>query len=141
MSTYKISSIFDDMLNMMPGFKDKFRRNSDGVDPIIAKSLYNVWRNASNSQNKTFKKPPTLSHDDLKKMKEDGLVLAIGDNLSLTDKGTKVIRIMILGDDRSVFEDDGTAIDYNVALSNSKGVKTAKKHKVASGWWDRFEEK
>ena len=32
----------------------------------------------------------------------------------------------------AVFEDDGTTIDYNVALSNSKGVKTAKRNKIAS---------
>ena len=73
-------------------------------------------------------------------MKDSGLVLAIGDNLQITDKGQKVIKTMLLGDDRSIFEDDGRTVPYNTALNNTKGVKTAKKLRTASSFWNQFEE-
>ena len=63
----------------------------------------------------------------------------LGDNIKITEKGSKVINIMILGDDRSIFEDEGIVIDYNMALDKTKGIKTAKQLKVAStDWWSRF---
>ncbi|MHA1469103.1 MAG: hypothetical protein ACTSSP_00930 [Candidatus Asgardarchaeia archaeon] len=132
------SSIWDNLIRIMPEFREKILKSPDYVDPIAAKSLYNIWRTGSKQKEKTFKKPATLGQEEVRRMKDAGLIQAIGDNLTITDKGEKVIRVMILGDDRSIFEDDGVSIDYNIALNNSKGVKTAKRHKVASSWWDRF---
>ena len=60
-------------------------------------------------------------------------------SFEVTEKGANVIKVMILGDDRSIFEEDGANMDYHTALNNTKNIKTAKKQKVASSWWDRFE--
>jgi len=134
------SSIWDNLIRIMPELKDKITKSPDFVDPMVARSLYDVWRTGSQSSaDKAFKKPATLSKDEVDRMKDSGLVLAIGDNLKITDKGQKIIKIMILGDDRSIFEDDGLVIDYNKALDKTRGVKTAKRLRIAS-WWDRFEE-
>jgi hypothetical protein len=141
MKKYGQSSIWDNLLRIMPEFKERIMKSPDYVDPTIAKSLYNIWRTGSKSnEEKVFKKPVTLSQDDVSRMKDDGLVLAIGDNLQITDKGQKIIKIMILGDDRSIFEDDGNVLEYNKALSFTKGIKVAKQHRVASSFWNQFEE-
>ena len=62
-------------------------------------------------------------------MQKEGLVKSIGENIELTEKGAKVIKVMILGDERSSFEDNNIIIDYNQALSNTKNVKEAKKNR------------
>lgn len=140
MKKYGQSSIWDNLLRIMPELRDKILRSPDYVDPIAAKSLYNIWRTGSQKEDeRIFKKPATLGHDDVERMKNAGLIKAIGDNIEVTDKGSKVIKVMILGDDKSIFEDDGKFIDYNTAIDQTKGVKTAKKlRKSASSWWDRF---
>lgn len=139
MNKYGQSSIWDSLIRIMPELRDRVLKSPDYVDPTIAKSLYNIWRNGSeNQKDKIFKKPVTLGHDEVTRMKDSGLVLAIGDNLQITDKGQKIIRVMILGDDRSIFEDDGVVLDYNKALSHTKGIKTAKKLRVASSFWNQF---
>ena len=141
MKKYGQASIWDNLIRIMPEFKERIMKSPDYVDPTVAKSLYNIWRTSSKSQeDKVFKKPVTLSQDDVARMKDEGLVLAIGDNLQITAKGQKIIRVMILGDDRSIYEDDGGVLDYNKALNHTKGVKTAKKLRVASKFWDQFEE-
>jgi len=140
MKKYGQSSIWDNLISIMPELTEQIRKSPTYVDPTIAKSLYNIWRTAEQKKNdKTYKKPVTLGHDETNRMKEAGLIKVIGDNIEITEKGSKVINVMILGDDRSVFEDNGVGIDYSTALNNVKGLKTAKRLKVASTWWDRFE--
>ena len=134
------SSIWDSLIRIMPEFTDMVRKSPTYVDPIAAKSLYNIWRTGSQKQSdKIYKKPATIGIEEVNRMKQAGLITAIGDNLEITEKGSKIINVMILGDDRSIFEDDGTNVEYNKALDNTKGVKTAKSLKVASNWWDRFD--
>ena len=141
MKKYGQSSIWDSLISIMPEFADKIRKSPAYVDPIAAKSLYNIWRSGEEKKaEKVFKKPVTLGTDEMSRMSEAGLIKAIGDNIEITEKGSKVINVMILGDERSIFEDDGTNVEYNVALNNTNGIKTAKSMKVASSWWDRFKE-
>ncbi len=134
------SSIWDKLIQIIPEFTEQIKKSPTYVDPIAAKSLYNIWRISSQKQNqKTYKKPVTVGQEETNRMKEAGLIRLIGDNIEITEKGSKVINIMILGDDRSIFEDDGIAIDYNIALDQTKGIKTAKQLKVVStDWWSRF---
>ena len=132
------SSVWDSLIRIMPEFTDKIIKSPNYVDPIAAKSLYNIWRNGDTEQNeKIYKKPVTLGQEETMRMKSAGLIRVIGENIEITEKGSKVINIMILGDDRSIFEDDGISIDYTKALNETKGIKTAKQLKVVS-WWDRF---
>jgi len=133
------SSIWDSLIRIMPEFTQQVQKSPTYVDPIAAKSLYSIWRTGEQKQaDKIFKKPATVGKEEINRMKEAGLVKLIGDNIEITEKGAKIINVMILGDDRSIFEDDGTNVDYNKALDNTKGIKTAKQLKVASNWWDRF---
>jgi len=139
MNKYGQSSVWDNLIKIMPELKNRIIKSPDYVDSITAKSLYNIWRTGNNnSYNSFFKKPVTLGQEEVDRMKSSGLIQVVGDNLKITNKGQKIIKIMILGDDRSIFEDDGVVIDYNKALNQTKGIKTAKKHRVASSWWDQF---
>jgi len=124
------SSIWDTLLEMLPGLKDKMIKSKDYVDPSIAKVLFSIWRTGENKINeKTYKRPSTIAHDDVEKMKAAGLIKSIGDKIEITEKGSKVIKIMILGDERSSFDNNDIVIDYSKALNNTKGVKTAKQNK------------
>jgi len=139
MKKYGQSSIWDSLIRIMPEFTQQVQKSPTYVDPIAAKLLYNIWRTGAQKQEtKIYKKPVTVGQEEVNRMKEAGLIKAIGESLEITEKGSKVINVMILGDDRSIFEDDGSNIEYNKALNSTKGVKTAKKLRVASSWWDRF---
>ena len=121
-------SIFDRLLEIMPGLNIPAARGKDHIESSIAKSLFSIWRTGEmESNNRIFKRPVFLAHDDIQKMKSAGLIKTVGNNIEITDKGEKVIKIMILGDERSCFEDNDIIIDYNKALDNTKGIKTAKK--------------
>lgn len=133
-------SFIDTLIQLMPGLmQNKFISHSkDFVNSAAADSLFSVWKNSS-TKGKTFVRPRTMSMAEVKNMEDEGLVKAVGSNLEITSKGEKVIKVMILGDSRSIFEDNDVIIDYNQALSNTNNVKTAKKSKVANSWWDRFD--
>ena len=133
------SSIWDNLISIMPEFADKILKSPNYVDPTTAKSLYSIWRAGEKKADKNYKKPVTLGQEETSRMSEAGLIKVIGDNIEITEKGSKVINVMILGDDRSIFEDDGKDVDYNIALNNTKGIKTAKSMRVASNWWNRFD--
>ncbi len=138
MKKYSQSSIWDNLIRIMPEFTEKIIKSPNYVDPIAAKSLYNIWRTGEQKAEKNFKKPVTLGHEETRRMADAGLIKVIGDNIEITEKGSKIINVMILGDERSIFEDDGTNVDYNKALDNTKGIKTAKSMRVASSWWSRY---
>ncbi len=116
-----------------------YKMQKDYVDPQAAKTLYNIWRTGTKTSHGTFRRPSTFSMEDVRAMQKEGLVKSVGGEVELTEKGAKVIKVMILGDDKSIFEDDGRVLDYNKALSNTKNVKTAGNTKVADSWWDRFD--
>jgi len=132
-------SVIETLLQLMPdlGKKEMIDQGRDYVNSMAAESLFSMWKNTS-SNKKTFTRPSTVSKVEVDNMKNEGLIKSIGDKVELTSKGEKVIKVMILGDSKSIFEEDGIIIDYHQALANTKEVKTAKKSKVASGWWDRF---
>ena len=118
-------SIFDTLIDLMPDIKRQ--QDQDYVNPIAAKTLFSIWRTGQNNHNThVYKKPVTTSLSDIENMKKEGLINLIGDNIEITEKGSKVLKIMILGDNTSSFDDNGVIIDYNEALNRMKNVKTAK---------------
>ncbi len=132
MYSKKSQSILDNLINLLPRrYRDNYIiRGKDYVEPSVAKTLFSIWRTGESKNNeKIYKRPSTVAHDDLEKMKKAGLIRVIGENIEITEKGAKVINIMILGDDRSSFEDNELIIDYNQALDSTKGLKIAKKKK------------
>ena len=122
----------DNLINLMPNLKNNFplKDGKNYVNAGAAKSLFLVWKNAVKQGDKVYRRPTTVSLSEVTNMQEEGLVRSIGDKLEVTNKGEEVIKIMILGDDRSIYEDKGFVIDYNEALSNIKNVKTANKKKL-----------
>ena len=141
MRKYSQYSVWDSLLSIMPEFKKNINKSGDYVDPIAAQSLYNIWRTgAQKSKKNVFQKPSTVGQEEINRMKNAGLVKSFGDKIEITEKGANTLKVMILGDEKSVFEEDGEIIDYHKALNNTKGVKTAKITKTAQEdkWWDRF---
>jgi len=133
-------SVFDTFFNLYPGISNQVAKKSDLVDSDAASTLFSIWRTSNNQVNtKTYKRPSTISLLEVEKMVKAGLVRSIGENIEITPKGEKVIKVMVLGDDRSSFEENDISIDYNEALNNTQSVKTAKISKVANSWWNRFE--
>ncbi len=133
MHSKKSQSILDTLINLLPRkYRDNYIiKGKDYVEPSVAKTLFSIWRTGENKDNeKVYKRPNTIAHDDLEKMKKAGLIRVIGENIEITEKGAKVINIMILGDDRSSFEDNELIIDYNQALNNTKGLKIANKKMI-----------
>ena len=92
-------SMWDTLVRLMPGLKNEMEKRLDrGVDPVLAKSLYSIWRNSSEktSCDKSLKKPVTLSRMEVDRLKEADLIIPLGDELKITAKGEKIIKIMIL---------------------------------------------
>jgi len=127
----KISqSLYDSLINLMPSLQNSIR-NKDYIDSKVSSNLFTIWQKGNRIRNNTFKKPATMPISDINKMKKAGLINYLRDNIELTKKGEDVIKVMILGDDRSIFEDSEIIIDYNIALSNVKNVKVASGKKMA----------
>ncbi len=131
-------SVLDTLLQLLPKTKLTVK-SREYVDPKAAKILFAIWRTAENKvEDKIYKRPPTVSLDEVEAMQKEGLVKSVGSNIELTDKGQKVIKIMILGDDRSSFDKEGDLmIDYNIALNNTKDIKIARLRNKRS-WWSSF---
>ena len=143
---YKNSqSVFDYLVVLVPDLIHNIH-SKDGVDSKVAKKLFNIWKNEENKiSDGLFQKPVTMSTEDVSAMEKAGLVKSIGNKIEITSKGSEVIRVMILGDTGSVFEE--TPIDYDKALAMTKepSVRTAhnKSIRVANQhhekmWWDQF---
>jgi hypothetical protein len=122
-------SFYDSLMNQLT--EDPLKRDKDYVSPEAARLLYNVWSKgrAKDAQSRLYGRPYTISVNDIDTMQKEGLINKRGENIELTSKGSKTIKIMVLGDDRSVFDKNDIVIDYTKALSSCKGVKTAKKIK------------
>lgn len=128
-------TILDSFFQIMPEL-----RKTHSVNLAAATDLFNLWRNGqSKSSGRVFKKPVTLPQYNVKRMQEAGLVTAVGDEIEITTMGRNIIKTMILGDERSAFDDSGVIIAYDEALSNTKKTAKGKSTKRASSdWWSRF---
>ncbi len=121
-------SIFDSLINLMPSLENKFK-TKDYISSKASSDLFLIWKNGKKINNTTYKRPITISIEEVNNMKKAGLINSINDNIEITKKGQNVIKIMILGDDRSSLEDSEIIIDYNEALNNTNNIKTAKENK------------
>ena len=146
---YKDSqSLLDILLKLMPdlqpGQNIVFLR-APTVNNKAAKTLMSLWKNEDNViSHSKLKRPDNLSTEDLNLLEKENLVYNKGDYLEITSKGQKALKTMILGDDRSVYEDDGKTLDYHVAEANLKPKRMLKKAKMASinnlsgNWYKRL---
>jgi len=101
------------------------------INNKAAKTLYKIWKNENNliEANVLFK-PYDLPIEDVDALEKEGLIDFYRDQMHITPKGASVLKVMILGDNRSVFEDDGSILDYKTAELNTKPLK--KTGKIAS---------
>lgn len=133
------SKMWDTLLNLIPGLKNSLI-SKNYIDSRVASDLYSIWRTPENKKRAdVYKRPSTLDINRVKRMQDAGLVKSSGEDIEITDKGKLVLKTMILGDQRSSFDDDGVIIDYNEVL-NDTNTKIAKRGtKIANNWWNRFE--
>jgi hypothetical protein len=130
------NSILDYLLEKMPELS--FIKNKL-VDENSAKELFLIWENPNSKIGKTtYKKPQNISSNSVENLQKQGLVRRIGDAIEITAKGNEVIKTMILGDERSIFEDDGKPLPYKMALANTKRKKIKNGKKYQEQWWSRF---
>lgn len=135
------SSIFDILLRMMPGLTDMVSRPGT-ADTKAANNLFDIWRNENNKMgNNLYHRPKTIAKSDIEDMEKAGFVRQVGSNLEITSKGEETLKIMILGNDKSIFDTTKTASYDEIVKEMNNPVKTAKKlQKAASNnWWKRFE--
>ena len=133
------SYFLDFLLDNVPGLNIGQRR-VNGTEDSAADILYGIWKNPKNRiSSKTYKKPDTLSEKELDSIKESGLVLQIGDKLQVTGKGSEIIKVMVLGNDKSSFSKESNSIDYITAKTNVKSRSLKKENEnKENDWWGRF---
>ena len=144
--TSQSSNMLDYLLRIMP---DLAVQKKEFVDVKAANTLFSLWKNSQkqNIDKKIIEKPTTLSMNDVEQMESNGLVKSMGSNIEITSKGASVLKIMILGNDKSVFDDKGRITDYATSLAQSQNptVKSAKskntKMAQENQWWNRLSTK
>ena len=124
-------SLMDVLIRLMPELS-MLRKNK--TDPKLANLLYNqIWSKENNRvSEKMFRRPAEVKQAEIDRLKGDGLVDVSGENITITEKGAGVIKSMILGDSRSVFDDDDSPLDYLKATASLKPSRLSKKAKQAS---------
>ena len=142
-----LQSVFDYVVIMLPEFKGKMK---EPVDPKVAADLFSIWKEEDNKADDShFKRPATFPVSDVEAMEKAGLIESSGDKFEITQKGADVIKVMVLGDDKSIFEDDDKIVQYQQALANvatpsvitaGRKMKTSQdlQKKYSNNWWKRF---
>ncbi len=139
------SSLLDLLVRLMPEWKNEItviRTRRQPINQKAAKALYSMWSNTKNKlSERKFKKPREISAEELNAMEDEKLIIRKGDEIEVTAKGVDIIKTMVLGDERSVYEDDGKVMDYHTAHANTK-PRNLKTGKIAShqstNWYRRL---
>lgn len=130
-------SIADYLVRLMPGIEVRFRPSKDMVDPLAAKTLFSLWKNESNKiAENTYRRPTTMADHQVDAMTKANLAKQIGNKIKITEKGANVLRVMLLGDDHSSFDNNDFIIDYATALSNTKIARKQKNMTKCANIWD-----
>jgi hypothetical protein len=127
--------LVDFLLEKMPNLKQRFSKDKF-VESNVASKLFDFWKSqqkSASSSQRIYSKPKNAQDFEIDTLSKEGLVRCIGDKIEITSKGSEVIKIMILGDDRSSFDDDGENIDIHTASANTN-IRNKKK----ADWWSRF---
>ena len=100
------TSLLDFLMDVMPDMHNVTLVLNPGAkkDPN-SEALYNIWSDIENKvADRKFLRPTTLSSREVENLESAGLVQANGKYLSVTSKGVKAIRQMILNSEQSSFE-------------------------------------
>jgi predicted methyltransferase len=131
-------SVTDFLVDMFPQFSGKVKRGKTFVDAKAANCLYSIWNNEKNQLSaKTLKVTSNVKEADLNLMQQEGLIKKIGSNIEITEKGKEIIKIMILGDEKSIFDRSNGQIDFKTASQNVDTPSKLKKQKkkIEDTWW------
>ena len=131
-------SVVDFLVDMFPQFSGKIKRGGHLIDAKAANCLYSIWNNEKNQlSDKMLKAPVNVKEAELSLMQQEGLVKKIGSNIEITEKGKEIIKIMILGDEKSIFDKVDKQIDFKTASKNVDTPSKLKKQKkkVEDMWW------
>lgn len=139
-------SLLDYLMQIMPDIQvlELRRFNIPRRESLAANKLFALWLDEKNKiTTSELKRPSTVSLEDVKSMEREGLVKMQGDRIEITSRGAEVIKTMILGDDKSAFEDDGKVLDYTTAYANCRKrgrIKTGRKAAStgANNWYQRM---
>jgi len=136
-------SVIDQFLQLLPSLDIQVMQKQNKINPSAARTLYELWRHGEKIDKAIYRKSTKLGSLEYKLLEDEGLIREYSDKIEFTKAGNNVIKTMILGDDRSVFEDNGIAPDHNIALANTKNASRNKRiNKTASKyedmWWNRF---
>jgi len=108
-----------------------------------AKALFSVWQKQGNKiTDHVFRKPSDVSDKDVELMSREGFVRTIGDKIEITAKGSQIIKTMILGDHRSIFDKSyGQPIELKTAEDDmhkkkASRTKCSSSEKIESDWWN-----
>jgi len=130
-------SLFDFIVDHFPDFQKQIK-NKMLMDGDAASKLLGIWKKQENAVGKRiFKKPENITSSDISNMQKEGLIRLLGDKIEITAKGSEVIKTLILGDERSVYEDNGKDIDIRTASANVN-TRSKKQKRSSDLWWDRF---
>lgn len=122
----EFQSIFDTLLERLPGLIPGGTKSF--ISDKSADSLYQIWKDENNKiKEGVYRKPIDVKSEEIVQMEKEGLVRMNHDKVSITEKGKEVLNVMILGDERSIFDHDGTNPKYVTALSNTDVASRIKK--------------
>lgn len=142
MKKYSQSSLVDFLTNLMPGLQKRIEDKKNIITDKNAEVLFKIWMDKKSQINdKVFTKPAFVQEDQIESLQKQGLIRKIGDKIQVTSKGSGVIKTMILGDDRSVFEmENDEIVNYNSARHYASTPSKMKKNnqKIIDNWWNRF---
>lgn len=147
-------SLIDFLIQLMPNWDGgpifiTTKPSGPKVDEKAAKTLFAIWKDDKNVvDDKVLARPVNIGMDEIDSMAKAGLINCHGDTLEVTEKGAEIIKTMILGDEKSAFEDVGEVLSYHKAVANTKPrmAKNKRKSKTASvnpsggNWYKRFKE-
>jgi len=107
-----------------------------------AQSLYKIWQSKQNKiHNNVYRKPLSVDLKDVDDMEEEGFIHRIGDNIAITQKGSSILKVMILGDNRCAFgKNDNESVDLKSAEESANKKKSSKvSHSChEKSWWNNI---
>lgn len=122
----EFQSIFDTLLDALPGLLSV--GNQSSISDHSADRLYQIWKDKGNKISEgIYRKPIDVKSEDIAMMEKEGLVKMNHDKVAITEKGKEVLNVMILGDERSIFNHDGSNPKYVTALANTDVASRMKK--------------
>lgn len=138
-------SVVDQLIQLLPNLNIQVVDNQNKINQSAARMLYELWRSGEKINKNIFKKSTKLGSLEYKLLEDEGLAKIYSDRIEITKTGNDVIKVMILGDDRSIFEDNGVPIAHNIAIANinTKNASRCKYiNKIAKTyedmWWDQL---